>query len=37
MLLRVLDEKRKAKRFISVSNLNEYVYESKEKGKTRYT
>ena len=33
MLLRVLDAKRKAKRFISASNLNEL----KEKGKTRYT
>ena len=33
MLLRVLDVRRKAKRFISASNLNEL----KEKGKTRYT
>ena len=31
--LRVLDVRRKAKRFISASNLNEL----KEKGKTRYT
>ena len=33
MPLRVLDVRRKAKRFISASNLNEL----KEKGKTRYT
>ena len=33
MLLRVLDVRRKAKRFISSSNLKEL----KEKGKTRYT
>ena len=33
MLLRMLDVKRKAKRFISASNLNEL----KEKSKTRYT
>ena len=33
MLLRVLDVRRKAKRFISASNLNEL----KGKGKTRYT
>ena len=33
MLLRVLDVRRKAKRFISASNLNEL----KEKGKIIYT
>ena len=33
MLLKVLDVKREAKRFVSASNLNEL----KEKGKTRYT
>ena len=32
MLLKVLDARREAKRFISESNLNEL----KEKGKTRY-
>ena len=35
MLFRVMDMRRKAKGFISASNLNEY--ESKEKGKTIYT
>ena len=33
MLLKVLDVRREAERFISVSNLNEL----KGKGKTRYT
>ena len=33
MLLKVLDVRMEAKRFISVSNLNEL----KGKGKTRYT
>ena len=33
MLLKVLNVRKEAKRFMSVSNLNEL----KEKGKTRYT